>query len=59
MIEAQTQVAYDGACMVFGRNQARSFLESPDPNGHAYIHTFTTNGTILNTFAYYSSWSKG
>lgn len=59
MILAQTQAAYDGACMVYGRNQARSFLESPDPAGHAYVQTFTTDGTTLNTFAHYSSETQG
>jgi hypothetical protein len=57
MIEAQTQAAYDGACMVYGREQARSFLESPDPDGHAFVSTFTTDGTTLNTYAHYSSQS--
>jgi hypothetical protein len=58
MIQARTQAAYDGACMVYGRNEARSFLESPDPAGHAYVQTFTTDGTTLNTFAHYSSESQ-
>jgi hypothetical protein len=59
MIEAQTQAAYDGACMVHGRNEARSFLQSPDPAGHAFVSTFTTDGTTLNTFGHYSSQSEG
>ena len=59
MILAQSQAAYDGACMVYGRNEARLFLKSPDLAGHAYVQTFTTNGTILNTFAHYSSESQG
>jgi hypothetical protein len=59
MILAQTQAAYDGACMVYGRNEARSFLESPDSAGHAFVSTFTTDGTALNTFAHYSSESQG
>lgn len=59
MIVAQTQASYDGACMVYGRNRARSFLKSPDPAGHAFVSTFTTDGTTLNTFAYYSSESQG
>jgi hypothetical protein len=59
MILAQTQAAYDGACMVYGRNEALSFLNSPDPAGHAVISTFTTDGTTLNTFAHYSSESQG
>jgi hypothetical protein len=58
MIQARTQAAYDGACIVYGRNEARSFLESPDPAGHAYVQTFTTDGTTLNTFAHYSSESQ-
>jgi hypothetical protein len=58
MIQARTQAAYDGACMVYGRNKARSFLESPDPADHAYIQTFTIDGTTLNTFAHYSSSSQ-
>jgi len=59
MILAQTQAGYDGACMVYGRNEARSFLESPDPAGHAFISTFTTDGTTLNIFDHYSSESQG
>jgi hypothetical protein len=59
MILAETQAAYDGACMVYGRNKARSFLNRPDPTGHAYVRTFTTDGTTLNTYAHYASESKG
>jgi hypothetical protein len=55
MIPAETQAAYDGACMVYGRNEARSFLNRSDSAGHAYVRTFTTDGTILNTYAHYSS----
>jgi hypothetical protein len=58
MIEAQTQAAYNGACMVNGRDQACSFLRNPNPTGHAYVHTFTTDSTILNNFAHYSSESQ-
>jgi hypothetical protein len=59
MISAQTQAACDGACMVYGRNKARSFLGSPDPDGHAFVFTFTTDGTSINTFAHYSSQTNG
>ncbi|KAF4637307.1 hypothetical protein G7Y89_g777 [Cudoniella acicularis] len=59
MVLAQTQVAYDGACMVYGRDAARSFLNKPDPAGHVYAHTFTTDGTTPNTFTRYSSESEG
>lgn len=55
MILAQTQAAYDGACMVYGRNEARSFLGSSDPASHAFVSAFTTDGLTLNTFAHYSS----
>lgn len=56
---AETQAAYDGASMVYARDEACSFLGSPDPAGHAYIQTFTTDGTNLNTFAHYSTESQG
>lgn len=56
---AEIQAAYDGACMVYGRNEARLFLNRPDPTGHAYVRTFTTDGTSLNTYAHYASESEG
>jgi len=59
MTLAQTQAAYDDACMVYGKNKARSFLESLGPDGHAFIHAFTTDGTTLNNFVHYSSESQG
>lgn len=59
LLQAQVQASYDGACMVYGRNQARSYLETPDPTGHAYVQTFTTNGDKLDTFAHYASISRG
>ena len=59
MVLAQTQAAYDGACMVYSRNKALSFLNNPDPAGYAHVQTFTTDGTNLNTFAHYSSESQG
>ena len=59
MLLAETQAAYDGACMVYGRNKARSFLNSPDSSEHAYVQTFTADGTNLNTFAHYSHKTEG
>ena len=56
---ARLQAAYDGAHMVYGRNEARSSLGNPDPPGHAFVSTFTTDGTNLNTYAHYSSQSEG
>jgi hypothetical protein len=52
---ARHQATYNGARMVFSRNKARSFLGIPDPTSHAFVSTFTTDGTIINTFAHYSS----
>jgi hypothetical protein len=49
------QGAYDCACMVYGRNEARSFLENPDPPDHAFVSTFTSDGRSLDTFAHYAS----
>jgi tetratricopeptide (TPR) repeat protein len=51
MMGAETQAAYDGACLVYRRNQARLYLGNPDPPGHAFVSTFTTDGTTLNTYA--------
>jgi hypothetical protein len=59
MTQAETQAAFDGACMVYGRNEALSYLGKSDPPGHAYVFTFTIDGTTLNTFAHYSSRSEG
>jgi hypothetical protein len=56
---ARHQAAYNGASMVYARDQACSFLGSPDPTSHAYVQTFTTDGTTLNTFAHYSTESQG
>lgn len=54
MIHAETDAAYDGAFMVYGRNRARSYLDCPDSTDHAYVQTFTTDCTTLNTFAHYA-----
>lgn len=56
---AQCQAAYDGASMVFARNEALSFLGRSDCPGHAHVSTFTTDGTTLNAFAHYSSTFQG
>lgn len=45
MVLTQSEAAYDGAYMVYGKEQARSFLGSPDPEGHAFVSTFTSDGT--------------
>ncbi|CAK7221960.1 hypothetical protein SCUCBS95973_004677 [Sporothrix curviconia] len=53
--EAQLQSGYDGAALVYARNQALSYQGTPDPLGHAHITTFTTNGTHLNFYAHYAT----
>ncbi|KAK0742203.1 hypothetical protein B0T21DRAFT_125650 [Apiosordaria backusii] len=58
MAEARLQSAYDGAALVYARNQALSYLGKPDPQGHAEVTTFTTDGTTLNLFAHYATPSE-
>lgn len=58
MTLAQTQAGYDGASMVYGRNKARSFLGSADSTDHAFVSSFTTDGTTVNSFAHYSTTSQ-
>lgn len=55
---ARLQSAYDGAALVYARNQALSYLGKPDPQGHAEVTTFTTDGTTLNMFAHYAAPSE-
>jgi hypothetical protein len=58
MAEAKMQSAYDGAALVYARNQALSYVGEPDPPGHAEVATFTTNGTTINFFAHYAEASE-
>ncbi|KAF3768389.1 hypothetical protein M406DRAFT_71412 [Cryphonectria parasitica EP155] len=51
---ATLQSAYDGASLVYARNQALLYLGTPDPSGHAQVTTFTTDSTVLNQFAHYA-----
>lgn len=54
MVEATLQSGYDGAAMVYGRNQALECLGEPDPLGHSAITTFTSNGENVNLFAHHA-----
>lgn len=56
--EATLQSAYDGAALVYARNQALAYLGKPDPPGHAEITTFTTDGTTVNSYAHYATPSE-
>ncbi len=59
MIVASHQAAYDGACMVYCRGKARSYLEDPDPADHAYVSSFTTDGEHLYTYVHYAKEDNG
>jgi hypothetical protein len=54
MVEACLQAAYDGACLVYGRNIALASIGKPDPPKHASILTFITDGTTVTTYAHYA-----
>ena len=58
MREAELQSAYDGAAMVYARNQALAYMGKADPPGHAEVTTFTTNGTNLNFYSHYAMKSE-
>jgi len=55
MEEARLQSAYNGAALVYARNQALSYMGRSDPPGHSEVTTFTTDGTTLNLFAHYAA----
>lgn len=55
MEEARLQSAYDGAALVYARNQALSYIGKSEPPGYAEVTTFTTDGTNLNLFAHYAT----
>lgn len=56
---AGLQGAYDGAALVYGRNQALDYIGKPSIAGHANVTTFTTDGTNLNLFGHYATPAKG
>lgn len=56
--KATLRSAYDGAALVYARNQALLLIGKPDPPGHASVTTVTTDGTALNFFAHYAATSK-
>lgn len=55
---AELQSSYDGAALVYARNQALSYIGKPDLPGHSQVMTFTTDGTNLNLFAHYATRSS-
>lgn len=48
---------YVGAALVYARNQALSYLGTPDPPGYAAVTTFTTDGENLELYAHYAATS--
>ncbi|KAK4133511.1 hypothetical protein BT67DRAFT_404805 [Trichocladium antarcticum] len=58
MEEARLQSGYDGAALVYARNQALASIGKSDLPGHAEVTTFTTDGTNLNFFAHYATLSE-
>ena len=58
MLQARIQSAYDGAALVYARNQALKYIGKPDPRGHATITTFTSDGTSVCFFAHYADQSE-
>ncbi|KAI0407485.1 hypothetical protein F4802DRAFT_24291 [Xylaria palmicola] len=55
MEKAILQSGYDGATLVYARNQALSYLGKSDLPGHAEVTTFTTDGKSLNFYSHYSA----
>ncbi|KAK5651083.1 hypothetical protein OQA88_13703 [Cercophora sp. LCS_1] len=55
MREATLQSGYDGAALVYARNQALAYQGKSDPPGHASITTFTTDGTQVHFYAHYAT----
>ncbi|KAI8722597.1 hypothetical protein NCS52_00403800 [Fusarium sp. LHS14.1] len=58
MENARLQSAYDGAALVYGRNQALNSIEEPPIADLAKITTFTSDGANLNLFAHYATTSE-
>ncbi|KAJ2905730.1 hypothetical protein MKZ38_004597 [Zalerion maritima] len=53
--EARMQAAYDGAALIYARNQALNVMGKPYLAGYAKVITFTTDGTNLNLFAHHAA----
>jgi hypothetical protein len=51
--DAGRQSGYDGAGLVYARNEALVYMGKHDPPGHAAVFTFTTDGRILIIYAHY------
>jgi hypothetical protein len=58
MLQARIQSAYDGAALVYARNEALKYIGKPDPRGYSAITTFTSDGTSVCFFAHYADQSE-
>lgn len=54
MRKAQVQAAYDGAAMVYARNEALKLVQQPDPERTAAPITVTSDGCDWKTYVHYS-----
>lgn len=52
--EAKVQAGYDGAAMVYGRNEALRFMGKADPPRQPSVLTATTIGQEWNVYAHYA-----
>lgn len=52
--EAKVQAGYDGAAMVYGRNEALKFMGKADPPRQPAVLTATTIGQEWNVYGHYS-----
>lgn len=55
---AEEEVAYDGAALMYTRNRALEAMGTADRTGRASVITFTTNGRVFDIFAHYTAPSK-
>lgn len=57
--EAQTKAGYNGAAMVYGRNEALKFIGKSDPPRQPVILTATATGQKWNVYGHYSHLNDG
>lgn len=54
MKKARIQSSYDGATLVYGRDQALRYLGEPDAVGEAAVVSFTSDGSCMNFFSHHA-----
>ena len=54
LIAAESQAAYDGASLVYGRNTARESMGKTDSLSAAHVGSFISDGKHIMTFAHYA-----